>query len=513
MRWHNLLVWTLALLVVVPYLLSNGYLVFLDYVSTPTLPPLHIDETGLLSSITVQLLAHIIAVITPPHMVTKLLILFSLAIAGTGAATLSRHIRSIHPSSIALSCGLLYMLNPLVYNRITMGHIYFLFGYALMPWLVVNIIRYLKQPSLSNEYIIGILAATILLTSIHAIILIPLALVFIVLQYRIILPQRISIQSYVRIFLPSILVILVNIGIAFISDSWTGHTLLEIPSNIFGLKSYCAANNTIDSLLLSANWKTPLVNPLPCETTSLFIPALIILIIVSGLGTISAPWITTMVIISLVLTLGMGGTIGETMRDTSKFLSITVLGYVILLSTVAKSKAISSIVFACVLIVATGTIYSTWQTVISSNYPESWYSWNEEIAQENSKPTILFLPWHQYLGFEFTSFIPIVNPANQFFTNAHVIAGDNIEIGTHETFLQSISTDPRSHEIERVLNLTGDEFAPELYKLLMQHNISYIALGRDDPKEATRLTSVPYLKTQSKEKGLTVWKFVKNHQQ
>src|SRR5688572_15289261 len=125
MKWYIGVLWIVAIGIVAPWLFSNGFLFFLDYVSTPTLPPIQINNTGLASGISVQLLSHILAAIVPSHAVAKILLLLILGTAGTSMASLARYtIGSRIPYStasiVAFSCGLLYMLNPFVYNRIAM---------------------------------------------------------------------------------------------------------------------------------------------------------------------------------------------------------------------------------------------------------------------------------------------------------------------------------------------------------------------------------------------------------
>lgn len=75
-----------------------------------------------------------------------------------------------------------------------------------------------------------------------------------------------------------------------------------------------------------------------------------------------------------------------------------------------------------------------------SQYPASWFVADRQMGPGEGK--VLFLPWHQYMGFSFTG-RNIANPSEAFFRR-DVIRGDNVELPT----VRSASRSPRSAYLE-----------------------------------------------------------------
>lgn len=63
-----------------------------------------------------------------------------------------------------------------------------------------------------------------------------------------------------------------------------------------------------------------------------------------------------------------------------------------------------------------------------TDFPEGWYNMKAYLNQQSDRKKVLFLPWHQYMEFEFTRGKTIVNPAAAFF-GKDMVSGDNMEAG------------------------------------------------------------------------------------
>ena len=174
MKWVDGVLILLAIATGWVWLKTPGYLFLLDYVTGPAVPPSE----------------------------TKILIILALLIAGISAAHLAKRIA--HSTTIAVSCGMFYMFNPFVFNRIFMGHLYLLFGYALMPLMLLLILKYITMPSLQKAIWIGGIATLIIFISIHYSILLPIVVLFFILQYRSYISKKISRTHIAIMALPPI---------------------------------------------------------------------------------------------------------------------------------------------------------------------------------------------------------------------------------------------------------------------------------------------------------------------
>ena len=164
----------------------------------------------------------------------------------------------------------------------------------------------------------------------------------------------------------------------------------------------------------------------------------------------------------------------------------------------------------CAAIVAIATIIALQKSIVPAQYPAPWYEWNATFANEKEKPTVLFLPWHQYMAFNFTNYLSVANPAPIFFTNAEIMSGDNIEIMRDGISVESISTNPRSKAIEAVLAApTDSDFESMLTVLMHRENMRYIMLAEPERNSelVRRLSHIDSISLQSENKDLMVFKY------
>jgi hypothetical protein len=113
------------------------------------------------------------------------------------------------------------------------------------------------------------------------------------------------------------------------------------------------------------------------------------------------------------------------------------------------------------------------------NYPASWYSFNQQLLKVPPSGKVLFLPWHEYMSYDFSPRI-IANPAANFFYNAKIISGTDAEFGG----LNDPHPTPISRFIEgQVLARTNEtNLGTSLAKLnvqyvLVAHGYDYSAYG------------------------------------
>lgn len=129
-------------------------------------------------------------------------------------------------------------------------------------------------------------------------------------------------------------------------------------------------------------------------------------------------------------------------------------------------------------------------------YPASWTSFNDSLSPGSYR--VLFLPWHEYMSFDFEPRI-IASPAPSFFYNARVLSGDNAEFGDVVRDLPN----PTSDAVESALeNHSDGQLAAKLAKL----NVKYVLLANGyDVRQYQFLTSDSGLTLVSTKPGLIVW--------
>jgi hypothetical protein len=145
------------------------------------------------------------------------------------------------------------------------------------------------------------------------------------------------------------------------------------------------------------------------------------------------------------------------MREPEKFLMLTALAYAVLFGwgveyLVGAARRLrfdwptaGAIGLAVVLPLAyTPTIFDGLAGQIGpSQLPASWSTADRLMG--NGPGQILFLPWHLYMAFPFTGGRVIANPAPTSFRRS-VISGDNVEAGG----IESTSTSPRSAYLQHL---------------------------------------------------------------
>ncbi len=119
-------------------------------------------------------------------------------------------------------------------------------------------------------------------------------------------------------------------------------------------------------------------------------------------------------------------------------------------------------------------IFGTLGQLGVTEYPEAWHNVNEYLNKDKKDFNVLFLPWHQYMDF---NWLPnrekrLGNPARMFFDKP-LIQGDNVEMPG----LYSQSTNQVSKYIEFLLS-KGDS-VDNLGELLAPLNVKYVILVSD----------------------------------
>lgn len=158
----------LALLVLAP-LLRPGYILTLDMVFTPRLRM----STSSSNDYLFRVFLHILNMAVASDLIEKLLLFMVLLLAGVGLHRLVQYLNRTDVSALqtagAYVGGILYAVNPFTYDRFMAGQYEVLLGYALLPWFMLLLLRFLAHPGWTH--ILRLLACALLISivSIHSI--------------------------------------------------------------------------------------------------------------------------------------------------------------------------------------------------------------------------------------------------------------------------------------------------------------------------------------------------------
>lgn len=499
-----------AAIAITPWIAHPGYLFFIDWQGTPTLPWISIDSTNGIAGSPITILWHTISLITGVALAQKLIIGIALALAGISTARLAYFLTKKELSSTIV--GLFALFNFFVVNRVFMGHIYVLFGYALTPFAIIAILQYINQRSRKNCIRAAVTTSLIILTSIHFIIILPIliaCLIPLTPEYK-----KVSRSEWVAVAIAPTLISAIAILYLYAPSSPAITQLNLHDLSLFAPQPQCFSYIPLDSAILASSWRNPIAWPPTCAHHPFAIVATALLLIPILRGVTQKRILGIGIVVFLVLA---SVSIIPAMRDSGKFLAgLAILESVALAYGIPTilNKRTATAGLACITVVGCATIPlipEISKTTTPHDYPTSWYAWNASL-HDAQKPIVLFLPWHLYMPFDFSNGTTIGNPAATFFTNATIIQGDNYEMQRGNISIASQSNRPISKEVEATLaHIDSEDFSHALKDLLMHEHIQYIALAHGSPEESLyeqKIQNMPYLTIHISSPGLTVWKFV-----
>jgi hypothetical protein len=124
--------------------------------------------------------------------------------------------------------------------------------------------------------------------------------------------------------------------------------------------------------------------------------------------------------------------------------------------------------------------------LVPRHYPADWLSVNQRLSQDQASFETLFLPWYQYMSFNFSGRI-IANPAAQFFDKP-VLASTDPELQGATSGQQ----DAKHRALDRII--AGDS-SSDFSTSLTEQNIKYVILAKElDYDKYQSLLQQPNLK-------------------
>ncbi len=153
---------------------------------------------------------------------TKILVLFVMTSAGFFTYFFCRKLKLSHLSSVI--SGLFYMLTPYVFDRLSIGHVYLLLDYSLIPLILAFFLEYMKRGKIVS--LIIIITLFLFSSYIESQILIFISMFFMTIFY-----SR-SLNNFFKIFRGIVIVFFVFI---FLKGHWVA-ILNEIQFNSINLR-------------------------------------------------------------------------------------------------------------------------------------------------------------------------------------------------------------------------------------------------------------------------------------
>jgi hypothetical protein len=531
-----ILVYFFVIAIVMWPMLKSGYVLTLDMIFTPRLNTFnHVSNNYIYG-----LLLHGVSLILPGQYAQKIVIFSILLLCAAGMYSLIKT-RSEWPKYFA---GIFYIINPFTYERWMGGQYLVVAGYALLPFLLNELIVLFKSPSAISSLKLALWYTAIAIFSLQIFVMATL-LCLIMFAVNLFLKLKQS-NFHKKICLN---IGLVTIGFLAINSYWivkviNGSSSINQSINNIGpkdLTAFATASNPHTGLFFNVLsmygfWLERYKRyAMPNHILAIWIIGFLLIatLIVVGAKTLIKDRsqvglaLAICAVIGLIMSLGpnaavTGGLVRwiilhvplmKGFREPEKFSALLVLAYVYFaaygLDTLikrlpAKAEARRELLRDGALILP--VLYVSTMPFGFANqlkpvqYPSSWYAYENQLLMHPITGKILFLPWHEYMSYDFTPRI-IANPAPDFFYSAQVISGTNAQFGG----LNDPDPTPTSLYIEnQVLTNTNQT---ELGKKLATLHIHYVLLANGyDVNKYGWLNHQKDLKLISRKPGLAVYK-------
>jgi hypothetical protein len=516
----HILVYLIVSLLIMGGLISSGYVITLDMVFGPDSPNhFHsyfygVDKTGRevgptpIATLLYSAFIYFSSFLLPLWFVQKILLLSFLLISGVSM----HRVVPVKSPYARYFAGLLYMINPFIYIRFLAGHLYLLWGYALLPLAIKSFIDVVREQSRRNIAKAALLF-TLVIPQIH---FLPMVFgIFILLLLVSVKKENATKLAKVLIF--------VLLAVALLNLSWISSIVIgkasieEIISQItpehlavFTSRPSFDFNVLFNVAAMYGFWRGGY--ELPKENIPFWYIFFFFILFLAVHGFLieravarekeqrrQAEALSIVAVISLILATGVTHEHLSKLflflyehvpffagfREPQKFVALLAFTYAyfgaIAVNDFAEKIKQNKIYYALVAFalvtpfIYTHTMFLAFNGQLKSvDYPRDWYEIDEFLSKDKEEFTILFLPWHGYMDFKWlkNSDKRIANPASAFFSKP-VIRGDTVEAGG----IYSQSTYPVSKYIEFLL--ANREKIKNFGELIAPLNVKYVILAKE----------------------------------
>lgn len=436
-------------------LLGTGFILTLDMVFTSRFAaPMIVSNSYVLGWA-----MHLIALVLGGAITEKIILEAVVLMSAFGAWALLRKVGLMNRPFAMASATLAYTINPFIYDRFMAGQYEVLLGYAVLPWFVRALLRFLDAPSVRSVLVLIAWAVTSSIVSIHSIGWMAIVAVI-----------SFGYEGYVhradRAWLKSAgLWGLLGIGVfAVASGYWLvpallGHGSLAATVSGFGASDR-AAFATRGGSTLGRIYNVLQLEGFWAEGRDLFfwpqdvvpfwttLMGIIWVLVLAGVmaawrqGRRREVWIFGLTgLAGVVLGAGIGNAwmaahipFFAGYREPQKFVVLTALSYAVffgfgvcwLMGRIHRrwvAWIVGVLIFAVLLTWMRVMLWGFDQQLAPVDYPSGWNTVNTYLDSTPKSTKVLFLPWHLYMYFEFAGRI-IANPAPQYFDRTVISSSD-----------------------------------------------------------------------------------------
>ena len=490
----------LAIAVTAP-LLGAGYLLLLDWPSGPELPRvplLPLPSSGDVGSGTPFLAILALLRIIHPYLPDKVLLVAPIVLGGVGLYRLVRSRFGVGAAAAAYGATL-YVFNPFVADRYLAGHLFFLLGFALMPWALGPVLDLLNEPSRRTSIHVGLWLLGLAALDVH------------VAGFYVLLVIVAGIAGLSR---RGAIGAAIGLGIgAALCAYWVLPSLFVPPGSGIGTADLAAyatrppGMRTLPTLAgLYGFWRNEFAGPAQrIPALYLLLGAILALALAGAIRVLASERYrragVVLVVGAIVGLLLAGGTsfpptagafrwlfdnvmFFRIYREPQKFLALVVLAYAIFgavgleavarrdgRTAVVRSWGASALAICVVVAYAYTMLWGFWGQVHLSRYPVDWAR-AEQIMEAEGPGRVLVLPWHLYTVLSFSDGRIVANPAPSFFSR-EVIAGDNVGFSR----IPTQSVDPFSSWVQEILAHRGK--ISELGHLVAPLDVRFVVLLKE----------------------------------
>ena len=507
----------LSLIIVFPLMLP-GYILTLDNVPTPNVSLLSFSS----SSFFMGAVRYLFSLFLPAYVFPKIMLFLAFFLAGFGMFSLT-YKKNIFAGLLS---GLIYSINPFVYERVMAGQWSLLLAYSLFPFFILALIGFFSHPSLKNAVFLGVIMGLIVQVYLHYSLIVAAAFVIFAIL-KLIFSKTKYILLLKNILAVALIALLININ--WLLPSLFGQSQVSQTLSTFSERDLIAFQSVEDgnyglifNLLSGYGFWGEVYDYFlsPKQIIPVWPLLSVLLISLSAFGFVKAlrtggksdyPLIFTFIILALI-GLDLSGGIAlkpasnfifslyrnfpllRGFREPQKLVSLIFLSYAFFapvglqfLINSLKYKKVNILLWLTAMAVpfiSTPVVFGGfWGQLKPVFYPTSWYKVNSILEADNDNFLVLFFPWHQYMRFNFNNNLVVANPA-PFFFNKPILSSRNYET----RYLFSHDTRPEALHIEGLLsieekkeNLLGEkvDYRVDWPVDLSVINVKYIILAKD----------------------------------
>jgi hypothetical protein len=396
--------------------------------------------------------------------------------------------------------GVLYAVNPFVYERLVAGQWFLLLGYALIPW-AYGAFRSLEDPRRRlAPWTFALLTAVTGFADAHmAALLGVLCLATAIAQLRIrqaASRRRVGRQAFAFVLaaLSSLLWLLPTPGLR---DLWShvGHSQLQL----YGTVGDPRWGSLLSVLGLGGFWN----DAHPAASALAVWPLFVIVLVGLALRGLVlrrdrgvAAAVAVCGVLGALVALGMASAVTRpvtlwlmdhvaflrSFRETDKAVALLAFAYAFLgagavdelvgsqrSSVLARGLAATAV--AVPLLYGSHELGGAWGSLHPVSFPSSWSQANTLLESDAPNSRTLFLPFHGYLHLDFARSRVVYNPAQSFFSTA-ILAGRSVD---QDPAHQDVN-DPEQTEVTTLLT---NPARPDLGRCLAALGVSHVLLAHE----------------------------------